>query len=1001
MNKDKISKLGYKKNSPYKNRESLTIGSNFITTEDMAFPILAMGDGGESQVLYPNTGSYLFPNSSKVQEYKLDSLLNKNTNTGMKNIMANGGMMNEYDILSSYLPTLSPEDQDTFIESYQRSNPRQKQEILMKCGGIMKYQQGGSVPSTQPMPKGMQVPREMANAEVEGGETAMNPNGVLMQFNGPSHKQGGIPTMLEGGTKVFSDHLKVPVEIQKELGVKRPNKKTTYADISKRFLTEKHMQTLADTKDKYKRNAAEIQLQKNLAMLETLFFAQEQDKMMKEMNNPANMQMQAPMQQPMTDDGLIFAQFGAGFNPRGGEEFMRMGETNQYYDPYTNRQVFRDERTGKYFAARDQFQPPSEKEIQAHLERYPSKDFEYSQQNANISLTPIEAIAGIINPYRKPARMSTGSSNYGQAQRVMDTRGIVASDAERRSGFYEKPFNFGEDTSGPIQGSFAPRPPSQAIGEDLSTVSDRFIVNKDGSVTDPISGQSYIRNQDGSYTPMSNTTPIGGGMTITTGEEGGQGRGGVNTPRTTGTKKRVSPQQAQFDQMWGEEMYDYARNNPNVVLPNSGLYTSETGGRDIPVDISIPRTQSSRAGQRVYGEQDWTKGQLFEDFKTRHAEFFAQNPNFDPTKRGDTKKFQEWYEAKAKQLGMPSYFNANKKFSGIDDKFGQYTWSAPSLVPPQTLPGPVTTPAPVQPDPAVPDSATVSATPQAFSSPAVETKPAQIAPEIDRGSEIVKKEKYPFGINSKLLGSLIDVGVVLGDRLSIDSPPLYNRQKNPMFNRFYEFDNLETQRLANQQIQSIMNSNMPEQVKQAQIAQITAKSQDQQARVDFANAQRYEQKREADLAKLQTYTDANLDTRIADYDNWRQRMARVKDMQNQFKSWRKQQLVGTLKDQLGYMEKLKSINELNPYFERSWLTGTDRYKPQAPSSLNIDPTQGYDIRSRQMNLGDGITATDMGDFYIIRDAKGEVKIQEKKEQKSNKISREEAAAKYKFGGYKY
>jgi len=252
-----------------------------------------------------------------------------------------------------------------------------------------------------------------------------------------------------------------------------------------------------------------------------------------------------------------------------------------------------------------------------------------------------------------------------------------------------------------------------------------------------------------------------------------------------------------------------------------------------------------------------------------------------------------------------------------------------------------------------------------------------------------------------LLGSAIDVAAVLSDRLSIDSPALYNRQKNPMFNRFYEFDNLETQRLANQQIQSIMNSNMPEQVKQAQIAQITAQSQDQQARVDFANAQRYEQKREADLAKLQTYTDANLDTRIADYDNWRQRMARVKDMQNQFKSWRKQQLVGTLKDQLGYMEKLKSINELNPYFERSWLTGTDRYKPQGPNALNFDPTKGYDTRSRQMNLGDGVTATDMGDFYIIRDAKGEIKIQEKKEQKSNKISREEAAAKYKFGGYKY
>lgn len=928
MNKDKISKLGYKKNSPYKNRESLTIGSNFITTEDMAFPILAMGDGGESQVLYPNTGSYLFPNSSTVQEYKLD--FNKNTNTGMKNMMANGGMMNEYDILSSYLPTLSPEDQDTFIDSYQRSNPRQKQEILMKCGGMMKYQQGGSVPSNQPMPKGMQVPREMANAEVEGGETAMNPNGVLMQFNGPSHENGGIPTMLEGGTKVFSDHLKVPVGVQKELGIKRPNKKTTYADISKRFPTEKHMQTLADTEDKYKRNAAEIQLQKNLAMLETLFFAQEQDKMMKEMSNPANMQppMQAPMQQPMTDDGLIFAQFGADT----GRSFDLSSISNRFIqtpfgrleDPVTKDNWHRNE-DGTYSIINDN--------------RDYDADYQLRNEEAETALNPIESYAGIVSPIFGPAVMNRSGKAVATFNKFTAENGVHFNalmkyweEDKGINNYFKKPSDFSNNT------------PSSLPQNNISNVTNKT-----------------------ANTPTNQTNP-----------------------KNLGTKKRVSPQQAQFDQMWGEEMYDYARNNPNVVLPNSGLYTSETGGRDIPVDISIPKTQSSRAGQRVYGEQDWTKGQLFDDFKTRHAEFFAQNPNFDPTKRGDTKKFQEWYESKAQQLGMPTYFNANKKFSGIDDKFGQYTWSAPSLVAPQTLPGPVTTPAPVQPEPA---QTTASA--QTPATPAAETKPAQIAPEIDRGSEIVKKEKYPFGINSKLLGSLIDVGVVLSDRLSIDSPPLYNRQKNPMFNRFYEFDNLETQRLANQQIQSIMNSNMPEQVKQAQIAQITAQSQDQQARVDFANAQRYEQKRDTDLAKLQSYTDANIDTRIADYDNWRQRMARVKDMQNQFKSWRKQQLVGTLKDQLGYMEKLKSINELNPYFERSWLTGTDRYKPQGPNALNMDPTQGYDkTSSRQTTLPGGATVTDMGDFYVIMGADGVPKIQEKKSQKSDKMTEKDYRAVY-------
>lgn len=935
MNKDKISKLGYKKSSPYKNRESLTIGSNFITTEDMAFPILAMGDGGETKILFPNTGSYLFPNSTSVKEFKLDP----NTTNMNNNMMAQGGMMNEYEILSSYLPTLSSQDQDRFIANYEKSSPSKRQEILMKCGGMMKYQDGGQV-----MPQGMQVSREMANAEVEGGETAMDPNGVLMKFNGPSHENGGIPTILEGGTKVFSDHLKVPIPVQKELGIKRPNKKITYADISKRFPTEKHMQTLADTEDKYKKNAAEIQLQKNLAMLETLFFAQEQDKMMKEMSNPANMQMQAPM----TNDGLQYAQTGTEI-PIG----QRIRE-------------------------------------------------------ARASLYPFATVAGVAVPFLGPGIIGDDGRVTYNINKAKKENSVVAIDAARQflkpnqelTGYYKNPSEFGNNAQSKTitlpenaivetdlqipSNSNLPTDINENPIQDLSSISDRFTVLNDKFVMDPATGKYYVRFSDGTYGPAEGKIEI---------------EKFKNKPKSTGAKTQRSPQQAQFDQMWGEEMYDLARNNSNIVLPNSGLYTSETGGRDIPVDISIPKNQSSR-GRGVYGEQDWTKGALYADFESRFKNFLAQNPNYNPTKKGATAIFQNWHNAESDRLGIERYFDGKKKFSGVDDKFGQYTWSAPAFGDTQNLPGPVTTSAPVQSPAPAPAPASAQSTPVA---PAPFT-PAQVAPKIEEVPDAITKERYPFGINPKLLGSAIDAAVVLSDRLSIDSPALYNRQKNPMFNRFYEFDNLETQRQANQQIQAIMNSNMPEQVKQAQIAQITAQSQDQQARVDFANAQRYEQKRETDLAKLQTYTDANLDTRIADYDNWRQRMARVKDMQNQFKSWRKQQLVGTLKDQLGYMEKLKSVNDLNPYFERSWLTGTDRYKPQGPNIYGMDPTQGYDKNvQKQITLPGGATVSDMGDFYVIVGADGVPKIQEKKEQKSNKMTKEQAAAMYgfKYGGFKY
>ena len=46
--------------------------------------------------------------------------------------------------------------------------------------------------------------------EVEGGESAMLPNGNNVQFNGPKHTNGGIKTSLPEGTRIFSDQLIYP-----------------------------------------------------------------------------------------------------------------------------------------------------------------------------------------------------------------------------------------------------------------------------------------------------------------------------------------------------------------------------------------------------------------------------------------------------------------------------------------------------------------------------------------------------------------------------------------------------------------------------------------------------------------------------------------------------------------------------------------------------------------------------------------------------------------------
>jgi hypothetical protein len=66
-----INKLGYKKDSPFKNRKKIKIESNYITMDGVDIPLLLQGDDGSIQVANPNSGDYYFPNAETVTEYKL------------------------------------------------------------------------------------------------------------------------------------------------------------------------------------------------------------------------------------------------------------------------------------------------------------------------------------------------------------------------------------------------------------------------------------------------------------------------------------------------------------------------------------------------------------------------------------------------------------------------------------------------------------------------------------------------------------------------------------------------------------------------------------------------------------------------------------------------------------------------------------------------------------------------------------------------------------------
>src|SRR5690606_17948488 len=48
-----------------------------------------------------------------------------------------------------------------------------------------------------------------SNVEVEGKEVGQLPNGSLIDFEGPSHEQGGIDVSLPLGTDIYSKRIKI------------------------------------------------------------------------------------------------------------------------------------------------------------------------------------------------------------------------------------------------------------------------------------------------------------------------------------------------------------------------------------------------------------------------------------------------------------------------------------------------------------------------------------------------------------------------------------------------------------------------------------------------------------------------------------------------------------------------------------------------------------------------------------------------------------------------
>ncbi len=126
------------------------------------------------------------------------------------------------------------------------------------------------------------VPREEANIEAEGGETALTDlnqdgNFGLYDIKGPRHSSGGVPMFLPDQSFIFSDtkDMKFNKSEMAEFGIESRKKKTP-AQISKQYQLNKFYGAIDDEyADDIQVASAELMLDKNKKDLSKLAFAQE------------------------------------------------------------------------------------------------------------------------------------------------------------------------------------------------------------------------------------------------------------------------------------------------------------------------------------------------------------------------------------------------------------------------------------------------------------------------------------------------------------------------------------------------------------------------------------------------------------------------------------------------------------------------------------------------------------------------------------------------------
>ena len=191
------------------------------------------------------------------------------------------------------------------------------------------YAEQSGIPEPRVNQSLTRVPREEANLEAEGGETAVVNTGNIPAFyniKGPRHSEGGVPLNLPDESFIFSDTQSMKIkdpDALKRFGLKPKKGAYTPAEISKKYPINEYVKILRDpNSDKISKKTAELMIKNAVIKLGELALLQESMKgfeqgipeiarpalaamgVSEEDIMPAKPQEQAPPMQDMPPQGM-------------------------------------------------------------------------------------------------------------------------------------------------------------------------------------------------------------------------------------------------------------------------------------------------------------------------------------------------------------------------------------------------------------------------------------------------------------------------------------------------------------------------------------------------------------------------------------------------------------------------------------------------------------------------------------------------------------------------